>query len=255
MMKLTSLLVALLATSGLALAAKAPAHSPASPDVIGLRLGMTEQEAVAVLRAYNPAVRIRKVTDTLPTSPATRFTTTLYAGFFGDDRAGVGDEVVKIEFTNPTPVPRVLGIWRKQSFLPGRELSMANTTAAIREKYGPPLFTHTATGLTLWTWATGFAGRPPPGLSSCGGGYSPVDTLATNLVTSAFIEPRAFFNAPDCGMAINVTIVDAGGLVTTLGTSLTDYAVGVRAREELEAMSRRPDTRAIEAEQRGKPKL
>ena len=40
-----------------------------------------------------------------------------------------------------------------------------------------------------------------------------------------------------------------------IGTSLVDYPAGVRAREELDAMSRRPDTRVIEAEQRGKPKL
>jgi hypothetical protein len=76
-----------------------------------------------------------------------------------------------------------------------------------------------------------------------------------NLVTSNFIEPRVYFNAPDCGVAINATLTHANGLVSTIGTSLVDYPAGVRAREELEVMSRRPDTRAIEAEQRGKPRL
>lgn len=235
----------------------AQTSSPVSkqPDIIGLRLGMTEQEAVAVLRAFNPAVRIRTVTDTLPTAAATRFTATLYAGFYGDERAGIGDEVVKLAFSNPTPLPRVLGIWRRQSFPQGRELSMANTTAAIRDKYGAPLFTHVATGQTTWVWGTGINGRQPSGMTACSAHQSAVNSLDINIVTSGFIEPRAYFHAPDCGVAINVMILDVRGLVTTMGTSLVDYEAGVRVREELEVMSRRPDTRAIEAEQRGKPKL
>jgi hypothetical protein len=226
-----------------------------SPDVIGLRLGMTEQETVAVLRAYNPAVRIRTVTDTLPTPAATRFTATVYAGFFGDERAGIGDEVVKLAFSNPTPVPRVLGIWRKQLFPQGRELSMANTTSAIRDKYGAPLFTHVATGQTTWVWGTGLAGRQPPGMTACSAHQNAVNSLDIDIVTSTFLEPRAYFPATDCGVAINVLILDVRGLVNTIGTSLVDYAAGVRAREEIEVMSRRPDNRAIEADQRGKPKL
>jgi hypothetical protein len=227
----------------------------AQPDIIGLRLGMTEPEAVAVLRAFNPAVRIRTVTDTLPTAAATRFTATLYAGFYGDERAGIGDEVVKLAFSNPTPMPRVIGIWRKQLFPQGRELAMANTAAAIRDKYGAPLFTHVATGQTTWVWGTGVNGRQPPGMTACSAHQSAVNSLDINIVSSGFIEPRAYFHAPDCGIAINVMILDVRGLVTTIGTSLVDYAAGVRVREELEVMSRRPDNRAIEAEQRGKPKL
>ena len=232
-----------------------PPSAAAQPDIIGLRLGMTEADAVAVLRAFNPAVRIRTVADTLPTAAATRFTTTLYAGFFGDERAGSGDEVVKLAFSNPTPVPRVLGIWRRQSFPQGRELSMANSAAAIRDKYGAPLFTHVATGQTTWVWGTGVNGRQPPGMTACSSHQSAVNSLDINIVTSAFIEPRAYFHAPDCGIAINVTILDVRGLVTTIGTSLVDYPAGVRVREELEVMSRRPDNRTIEADQRGKPKL
>ena len=82
-----------------------------------------------------------------------------------------------------------------------------------------------------------------------------MDTLAINLVASSFIEPRVFFNAPDCGVAINTVLKDVNGLISMIGTSLVDYPAGVRAREELDLMSRRPDTRAIEAEQRGKPRL
>lgn len=247
----------LCAASCLARPAAQTTSAPASaqPDIIGLRLGMTEQEAVAVLRAFNPAVRIRTVTDTLPNAQATRFTATLYAGFYGDDRAGIGDEVVKLAFSNPTPVPRVLGIWRRQYFPQGHELAMANTTAAIREKYGTPRFTHVATGQTRWVWGTGLNGRQPPDMTSCSAHQNAVEGLDINIVTSAFVEPRAYFHAPDCGIAINVMILDVRGLVTTMGTSLVDYAAGVRVREELEVMSRRPDNRAIEADQRGKPKL
>ena len=246
----------LLAVLGDAPFAQTPGRIPAAaPDIIGLRLGMTEQEAVAALRAYNPAVRVRTVAQTLPNPQATRATATMYAGYYGDERAGIGDEVVKLEFTNPTPMPRVLGIWRNQSFPQGRELALTKTAAAIQDKYGAPQFQHNATSQTTWTWATGTSGRPPPGLTVCSGGYSAVETLAISLVTSNFMEPRSFFNAPDCGVAINAVLKHANGLVSTIGTSLVDYPAGVRAREELDLMSRRPDTRAIEAEQRGKPRL
>jgi len=234
--------------------AQTPSLAP-PPDVIGLRLGMTEGEVIATLRARDRGVRLRTVAQTLPNRDATRATVTIYAGFYGDDRAGVGDEIVKVEFTNPTPVPRVLGIWRKQLFLQGHELSTANTTAAIREKYGTPRFTQTATGLTHWTWATGFAGKPPPSLSACIGGAHPIDGLAINIVTDSLVEPRAYFLAPDCGIAINAVVHDARGLVTAVGTSLVDYPAGVRAREEIEELGRRPDMRPVEADRRGKPTL
>lgn len=251
-----SILLVLLALLGDSPSAQTPGRLPAAaPDIIGLRLGMTEQEAVAALRAYNPAVRLRTVAQTLPNPQATRATATMYAGYYGDDRTGIGDEVVKLEFTNPTPVPRLLGIWRRQFFPPGRELSVTNTVAALQEKFGTPQFQHNATGQTTWTWATGISGRPPPGLTICSGGYSAVETLVISLVVSNFMEPRAFFNAPDCGVAINAVLKHANGLVSTIGTSLADYPAGVRAREEIDVMSRRPDTRAIEAEQRGKPRL
>jgi hypothetical protein len=243
-----SIFVALLAVLGDASAAQ-------PPDIIGLRLGMTEQEAVAVLRARNPAVRIRTVIQTLPDPRATRATATLYAGYYGDDRSGIGDEVVKLEFTNPTPVPRVWGIWRKQSFPQGHELSMTNTVSAIQGKYGQPQFEHSATGQTTWTWATGLSGKPPPGLTLCGGGYSAVESLEIRLVATDFMEPRAYVNAPDCGVTINVGLRDANGLVSTIGTSLVDYPAGVLSREELAVMGQRPDTRMLEAEQRGKPTL
>ena len=246
----------LLAVLGDASSAQPTARVPAAaPDIIGLRLGMTEQEAVAALRVYSPSVRIRTLVQTLPNPQATRATATLYAGFYGDDRAGIGDEVVKLEFSNPTPTPRVLGIWRMQSFPQGRELAMTHTLAAIQDKYGAPQFQHAAPAQAQWTWATGVAGRPAPGLSPCGGAYSPVETLVLSLVASNFIEPRVYFNAPDCGVAINAVLKHTNGLVSTIGTSLVDYPAGVRAREELEVMGRRPDTREIEAEQRGKPRL
>lgn len=253
-MSLRTLVVLTLAAAASAAFAQPAPRPAAEPDIIGLRLGMTEQEAVAALRAFNPAVRIRTVVDTLPTPEATRFTATLYAGFYGDERAGVGDEVVKLAFSNPTPVPRVLGIWRKQLFPQGRELSLANTTSAFQGKYGQPRFTHVATGQTTWVWGTGVNGRQPPGMTACSSAQSP-NAMDINIVTGNFNEPRAYFHLPDCGVAINVIILDVRGLVTTIGTSLVDYAAGVRVREELEVMSRRPDTRAIEADQRGNPKL
>jgi hypothetical protein len=235
--------------------ASAP-NQPSGPDIIGLRLGMTESQIVAVLRAYNPAVQFRRVVDTLPTPAATRFTTTLYAAVFGDDGAGVGDELIKVEFTNPTPVSRALGIWRKQSFPPGHELTVENTLAAFREKYGAPDFTFTGTNRMIWAWAAGVGGRKPQSFTYCMRPWGdPVEQTNLSIVVNTFIEPRAYSNTPDCGVSIDMGVHDAGGLVPYISTALIDHPATVRAREELDEMSKRPDLRPVEAEQRGKPKL
>lgn len=242
--------------SGATGAAGAPSPASAGPDVIGLRLGMTEPEAIALLRAHNAGVQIRTVVDTLPTPAATRFTTTLYAGIFGDDRAGIGDELIKIAFTNPTPVPRVMGIWRKQSFPQGRELTLVNTLAAFRDKYGAPGFTFAATRRTIWAWATGLGGRPPQSLSNCMKPWGdPGEPPNLNIVVNTFIEPRAYSNTPDCGVSTDMGVYDVGGLVTYISTALIDHPATVRAREEVDDMSKRPDPRPADADQRGRPAL
>lgn len=234
----------------------APGPAAAGPDVIGLRLGMTEAQAVAVLRAYNPGVQFRPVADALPTPAATRFTSTLYAGIYGDDRAGIGDEIVKLAFTNPTPVARVMGIWRKQSFPQGRELTVANTLAAFRDKYGPAPYVFTATGRTTWAWATGLGGRPPESYNYCIRSWGDMaDPPNLGIVVNTFVEPRAYSNTPDCGVSVGMEVHDARGLVDYISISLIDHPATVRAREELDEMSKRPDTRPSEADRRGRPAL
>lgn len=217
---------------------------------------MTEPEVVAVLRAYNPGVQFRPVVDALPTPAATRFTTTLYAGIYGDDRAGIGDEIVKLAFTNPTPVARVMGIWRKQSFPQGRELTVANTLAAFRDKYGAPAFTFTGTRRTLWAWASGVGGRAPQSLTVCMKPWGdPGEAPNLGIVVNTFIEPRAFSSTPDCGVSIDMGVYDVNGLVSYISTALIDHPATVRAREELDEMGRRPDPRPAEADRRGRPAL
>ena len=229
--------------------------SSADPDVVGLRLGMTEGQAMAALRAYNPAVRIRPVADTLPTPAGTRYTRMLYAGVFGDDRAGIGDETFKVEFSNPSPEARIILVWRRQTYPAGRELTVENVLAAFRDKYGPQRFARTTAGLANWTWATGAGGQPPADHSPCIVHQQVAMALTIQIVTSGFVEPRTHFADPRCGSVLDMVISSNGPLATSIVTTLTDFAGGMRTRMELEEMSRRPDNRAIEADQRGRPKL
>ena len=50
-------------------------------------------------------------------------------------------------------------------------------------------------------------------------------------------------------------VYDVGGLVSYISTALIDHPATVRAREELDEMGKRPDTRPAEADKRGKPAL
>jgi hypothetical protein len=217
---------------------------------------MTLEQTQQALLAHGKDVRIRLVHEVLPAAPGTRFVSILWAGIFGDTSAGTGDEYFKLEFSNP-PTQRLIVIWRKQTFPPRHELGMNSTAAAFREKYGQPRFTHNATPLTRWTWATGAAGQQPPGQSACG----PQGTVALAMTPQEVIRPvlsvetRTYFNAPQCGTAVDVSVTGFNQLVDTIATMLIDFPAAQRAREEIEAMSRRPDTRPIEAEQRGRPKL
>ena len=217
---------------------------------------MTEPQAVAALRAYNPSVQIRAVADTLPNTPATRFTATMYAGVFGDDRAGIGDELIRLDFTNPTPVPRLLGISRRQAFPTGRELTLTNTLAAFRDKYGAPRFTRTAARQTVWLWAPGVDPRvqqPPSGCSRITDNLSEPPNLG--IVVNTFVEPRAYFPLPECGVVIEMGVHEVGGLVRVIVTTLLDFPAGARVHAELDEMRKRPDPRPAEADQRGRPKL
>jgi hypothetical protein len=226
-----------------------------TPDVVGLRLGMTQEQAIAALRAYNPAVRVRAIADTLPPPAGTRYTRTLYAGVFGDDRTGIGDETFRIELSNPLPTPRVIVVWRHQTYPAGRELSVANIVAAFRDKYGPPRFTRTAARLTNWTWATGTGAQQPTDHAACIVHQQATMGTSISLVTSAFVEPRIYFHDSQCGTVLDMVVSGTGPLAASTVTALTDFPGGVRTRLEVEEMSQRPDTRPAEADARGRPAL
>jgi hypothetical protein len=228
--------------------------APTAPhrDIVGIRLGLTAEQATQALRVFNPQTRIRTVQETFR---GVMFVSTMFAGAFGDDRAGTGDDLFRLQFSNP-PDSRLVLIGRQQRFPSGRELAVTQVVAAFEEKYGPPLYRGGAAILTNLGWAAGMSGQPAPSQAICQGAANAGVSLSGNVVLSPqapSIDARMLPTATACGVTVGARIDHAGGLVSMISTGLIDYPAVQRTSDELTEVP--ADTRPKEAEGRGKPQL
>jgi hypothetical protein len=237
-----------------ALRAQGTAAAPPArqPDIVGIRLGLSAEQTVQALRAFNPQTRIRTVQESFR---GTTFVSTMFAGAFGDDRLGTGDDLFRLQFSNP-PDSRLVLIGRQQRFPSGHELAVAQVVTAFEEKYGAPLYKGGAAIVTNLGWAAGLAGQPAPSQAICQGIANAGAALSGNVVLSPqaeVIDARMLLTAAACGTTVGTRIDHAGGLVSMISTGLIDYPAVQRTSDELRAVP--PDTRPQEAEGRGKPRL
>jgi len=179
----------------------------------------------------------------------------MFAGAFGDDRLGIGDDLFRLQFSNP-PDSRLVLIGRQQRFPSGRELAIAQVVGAFEEKYGPPLYKGGAAILTNLGWATGIPGQPAPSQAICQGAANAGAALSGTVVLSPqadAIDARMLLTAAACGVAVGTRIEHPGGLVSMIYTGLIDYPAVQRTVDELKGVP--PDTRPQQIEDRGKPRL
>jgi hypothetical protein len=222
------------------------------PDVVGIRLGLSAEQAAQALRAFNPRTRIRSVQESFR---GVTFVSTIFAGAFGDDRLGTGDDLFRLQFSNP-PDSRLVLIGRQQRFPSGHEFAAAQVVAAFEEKYGPALYKGGAALLTNLGWAAGVAGQPAPSQAICQGAANAGVALSGNVVLSPqapAIDARLLLTAAACGVTVGARIDHFGGLVSMISTGLIDYPAVQRTGDELQTGP--SNTRPQEAEERGKPRL
>jgi len=117
--------------------APATAPAPGHPvDLVGIRLGMTAQQAAAAVRAANPGFQIsNNPAFRFDLLPNVAFNEVVYARKTGD--ATHGQESIDLKFTQPPNQAMLWSIQRNKQYADQERPTVANLIAGLREKYGP----------------------------------------------------------------------------------------------------------------------
>ncbi len=135
-----------------------PAAAQPSFDIVGLRPGMSEAEAMAVLQAHRPGVRVQKRNMTYNYSDGVQqlntqpFLYELWAIY--DDAQGRED--IRLYFAPPPSASRVLGMTRQMSLK--APPTQAQLGAQLAQRYGAPTTSSKSNSTVNTVW--GEPGKP-----------------------------------------------------------------------------------------------
>lgn len=140
-------------------AAFAQAPTPAI-DVVGIKLGMPMADGVAAIKANNPKLSLQTENLTLEGFDQP-FATAILANQAKDN--GKDGEEITLLLTTPPNRQVVWGIQRTYQYTPQSALSLDNTIAGLRKKYGVenafPLVTDPRTRTKIMAWAYDTGGK------------------------------------------------------------------------------------------------
>jgi hypothetical protein len=122
-------------------ALKKTAASVGFVDIVGIKLGMTPEQAVAALRAYNPNLRIEKLTARLehPSGTPGSFVRVPYTlnAYTANTRQDLGPvEWIAMQFTLPPSPPLLAKVQRYTGFVANEPVMASNLLESLRKKYG-----------------------------------------------------------------------------------------------------------------------
>ncbi|MBL0943624.1 MAG: hypothetical protein IBJ04_04795 [Hydrogenophaga sp.] len=135
-----------------------PAAAQPSFDIVGLRPGMTEAEAMAVLNTHRPGMRVQKRSMTYNYSDGVQQLNTppfLYELWVSFDDAQ-GREDFRLYFAPPPSASRVLGMTRQMSLK--APPTQAQLGAQLAQRYGPPTTSGKSNSTLNQVW--GEPGKP-----------------------------------------------------------------------------------------------
>lgn len=130
------------------------AFAQPGPDIVGLRLGMTEQEAVAALQAHAPSARISKTMRRYSYRDGVRqLSSPEHLHVLKAASSSGAQDIVTVVFSSGPAEQRVIGIDRLVE-LPAPPL-VEQLLQQLTAKYGDPLFrsAHNAPPTTSVMWA------------------------------------------------------------------------------------------------------
>lgn len=130
-------------------AMKKVAASISFVDIVGIKLGMTPQQAVAAVKAYNPNLKIQTLTARLqhpgdPNFVRVPYTIRAYTTNVRQDLGPV--EWIAMQFTMPPSPPLLAKVHRYTGFLYNQPVMASNLLESLRKKYGQENYTATAPG-------------------------------------------------------------------------------------------------------------
>ncbi|MDY0742921.1 hypothetical protein SNE35_00315 [Paucibacter sp. R3-3] len=135
-------------------------------DIVGIKLGMKLDEAMAKLKAANPGFEIKaQQLNVAPGKPA--FTHALHVDTSKEPR-----EQIHVGITMPPGEQRVWSVYRQVSFQ-GQEQEMGQLLAALRGKYGTEMYLRRDQSYPVLQWAHDQAGNalPVQVIQQCGGWF------------------------------------------------------------------------------------
>ena len=133
-------------------------------DIVGIKLGMTPEQAVAAIKTYNPKLKIDLINTRMVRPGVQGFTRvprwivahTVGAGapnFFADRNGSA--ESIGVEFTTPPNPPMVGKVFRWINFPRNEPVAGSTLVDALHKKYGPE---NSAEGIN-WTWIFDASGK------------------------------------------------------------------------------------------------
>ncbi|MDR2195897.1 MAG: hypothetical protein LBE50_04760 [Gallionellaceae bacterium] len=221
--------------------ASVPAAAQSAFDVVGIRPGMTEAEAMAALKAHRPGMQVQKrnmrydFRDGVQTHYTAEFLHEVWVRY--DDAQGRED--FRLYFSPLPSASRVVGLMRTVALKapPTREQLIAQ----LNQKYGAP----TVTSKDNMAW--GEAGKPMcwrtnPKATSIGDGSG--DILSSLLDRNG--KPRGAWVPKDlsqCGVAVYAQM--SGEPVFSLMMKMADYGLWATTQEKANAWVQQQQENAV----------
>ena len=230
------------------------AGSTSDMDVIGLRLGMTPEEAKTALQAYDATMRLDEQHSKLPRLPNSSYLRWISA------TSKTGEQVI-VEFAPPPHAPTVINLTRTAKYSEGARPTLDKTLQALKQKYGQPSIDKTDNAMMRQLiWLHDGTGKI---MAS-----APVDRIQPCTMTSTdqlINVPQHNMPAADCGLALKVLLatginaapggrsLESDGLVGQLTTTMTNAGELVRTTQA--TRSHIDQTVRTRAENVGAPRL
>jgi len=110
-------------------------------DIVGIKLGMTPEQAVAAVKAYNPNLKIENLTARLehPSGTPGNFVRVPYTinAYTANTRQDLGPvEWIAMQFTLPPGPPLLAKVQRYTGFVASQPVMASNLVESLRKKYG-----------------------------------------------------------------------------------------------------------------------
>jgi len=196
-----------------------------SLDMVGIKLGMTLEQTVAAMKAYNPAMQVEVLNGRLehPTARSGSYVRTpLFVSGHTARAPGSVYETITAEFTSPPSRAVVFVVQRVVEMPPAQAVRASNLVGNFTKKYGPSNFQSTRGMAWVYDQNGKLLPRVDPRQDHCMGATTelPVGSgdpsrdnyKEINLANSALNPGDGLSVAPDCLEVNWVTVIPLGSI-------------------------------------------